>query len=183
LAKVQVGGVGPNDYSLALTKDGDVYSWGKGSYGELGLGKDHRHSLEPAKINLSGVKNIFGGGWHSFAITHSNRLYGFGYNGDGRCGVGHFEIIWEPQEVVSMIGKRVVMAANGCFSALLTDDGKVYTTGGSVSNLGHGTSEYATTGRFELVKGFTSCIKEIAAGVSHFVALDGKNIISCCVKL
>jgi hypothetical protein len=39
------------------------------------------------------------------------------------------------------------------------------------------------SGRFEPVKGFTSCIKEIAAGVDHAVALDGKNIISCCVKL
>jgi alpha-tubulin suppressor-like RCC1 family protein len=147
LAKVQVGGVECNDYSLVLTKDGDVYSWGKGNCGELGLGENQILSLEPAKINLSGVKNIFGVGWHSFAITHSNRLYGFGYNGDGRCGVGHLEMVFEPQEVVSMIGKRVVMAANGCFSALLTDEGKVYTTGGSSSNLGQGTGANVESGK------------------------------------
>ena len=41
-------------WNLALTILGDVYSWGKGLRGQLGLGMERKLCLIPEKINFSG---------------------------------------------------------------------------------------------------------------------------------
>lgn len=52
------GGYGHN---LAVTKDGDVWSWGCNEHGELGHG-DTEHRLTPVKLGLTGVKHVTVGG-------------------------------------------------------------------------------------------------------------------------
>ncbi|GFT82424.1 e3 ubiquitin-protein ligase HERC2, partial [Nephila pilipes] len=73
---------------LALTHDGDVYSWGIGDAGRLGHG-DHKSSPVPMLIqDLCGksVKHIACGPATSAAITASGELYTWGRGRTGRLG-------------------------------------------------------------------------------------------------
>lgn len=61
-------------HALALTNNGELYSWGSNSEGQLGLGVDIRYEIKPKLINtLAGVPIAFiaCGGYHSIAISKS----------------------------------------------------------------------------------------------------------------
>jgi SCF-associated factor 1 len=68
-------------HHAALTSQGEVYTWGEGSNGQLGLG-DGRHTVpEPRKVifagddpeNQSFVFGITAGGWHTGALVLGSR--------------------------------------------------------------------------------------------------------------
>ena len=58
------------DHCMALTQDGDVYSWGGGSEGQLGLGPDMMDTETPIKVPVNeSVVYISCGYYHSAFIT------------------------------------------------------------------------------------------------------------------
>ncbi|CAI2178449.1 6656_t:CDS:2 [Funneliformis geosporum] len=82
------------NHCLALTKDGEVYSWGSGRFGQLGHGELTDLSEKPTVIEFFQglrVKKISCGGWHSAVITDSGDLYTFGWNHFGRLGISFEE--------------------------------------------------------------------------------------------
>lgn len=115
-------------HSLFLTKDGKVYSTGRGEDGRLGHG-DMENKEEPTLIedlaNLDHddkVIDINCGECHSFCITDQGRLYSFGYGDLLQLGNGVEEDVGEPylvdgDELVKggskKLGRRVVQAAGG----------------------------------------------------------------------
>ena len=74
-------------HSLALTRNGNIYSWGSNSCGELGNNSTTRAS-SPVLAVTSG--NLFcaisGGVYHSLAIRCDLRMYGWGRNDYGQVG-------------------------------------------------------------------------------------------------
>jgi len=69
-------------HHVALTSKGEVYTWGEGSNGQLGLGDGRSKALEPRKVKFEGDDEanqtfIFGvtaGGWHTGALALGSRL-------------------------------------------------------------------------------------------------------------
>ena len=87
-------------HSIALSNNGNVYSWGFGSNGQLGLGfcedsfepgkgmaKSRR--LLPEKINISGIKNIQCGKTFTMFINGENKLLACGNNDTNQLGFFH----------------------------------------------------------------------------------------------
>ena len=57
---------------MALTNIGDIYAWGKGFEGQLGISKDIETASTPKYIKYfhnNPVKSIACGAYHSLAIT------------------------------------------------------------------------------------------------------------------
>jgi hypothetical protein len=162
ILKIQ-GGVGSNDAALVLLKNGELYSMGMGcNYGELGRNEADSKQF---KLVANNVDNVWTGGWHSHFTKRDGSFYAFGFNHDGRCGVQTPDVLHTPQEIIYMRNK-VVMAAIGCFSTLLTKDGKVYVAG---------TDRNVST--YTLVRGLDHVfITRIVAGVFSMLAQsrDGK---------
>ncbi|CAH0122085.1 hypothetical protein PAE9249_04625 [Paenibacillus sp. CECT 9249] len=76
-------------FSLILTKDGAVYSFGSGQYGALGLGDNYSRD-RPTRINgLPPIKAIAAGNGHSLALSQSGTVYAFGEGGYGQLGSGN----------------------------------------------------------------------------------------------
>ena len=72
---------GGEHHSLALDRDGQVYGFGRGHYGQLGLGNEE-DSLIPRRIETLSGKSIIQiacGDHHSLALSKSGELYSWGY--------------------------------------------------------------------------------------------------------
>ncbi|KAJ9546768.1 hypothetical protein OSB04_019311 [Centaurea solstitialis] len=74
-------------HTLALTGDGDVYSWGRGTFGRLGNGSEVDQYF-PVKIefNLRDKVKIVGisaGAYHSLALADDGSVWSWGYNSFG----------------------------------------------------------------------------------------------------
>lgn len=129
---------------LALTADGEVYSWGCGEGGRLGHG-GNSNKEEPTQIQaLSGkcVTHIACGSEYSAAITASGELYTWGKGNYGRLGIGSSEDQNVPVQVTALHGHRVVDVACGSGDAqtlAVTDIGLVFSWGdGDYGKLGRG---------------------------------------------
>ena len=82
-----------SNHVLALTADGFVYTWGRGTDGQLGRRFSSRIvdwskvGLIPHKVaELKDIVEIGSGSNHSFAIERSSRVYGWGFNNAGQVG-------------------------------------------------------------------------------------------------
>ncbi len=80
-------------HSLALTSSGQLYAFGRNTFGELGSAANNgtfNPNPTPTLVALPGqignVTQIAAGGNHSLAVTSSGQLYGFGYNSYGELG-------------------------------------------------------------------------------------------------
>ncbi|MDE5831045.1 MAG: hypothetical protein K2H53_05430 [Clostridia bacterium] len=84
--KIKQIGAGEN-HSLALDTDGNVWSWGRNNYYQLGNETDE-YITKPARISgLSGIKKIACGAYNSFAVGSQGEVYSFGLNANGEGGV------------------------------------------------------------------------------------------------
>ncbi|KAB0794726.1 hypothetical protein PPYR_11565 [Photinus pyralis] len=83
------------EHCLLLDESGRVYSFGRGSRGQLGHGSLADED-EPKLIDaLDGIKikKIAAGGWHSCAVSVDGDLYSWGWNGNGQLGIYNDEKI------------------------------------------------------------------------------------------
>ncbi|XP_043091027.1 probable E3 ubiquitin-protein ligase HERC4 isoform X2 [Puntigrus tetrazona] len=129
-------------HSLALTKEGQVFVWGKNSHGQLGLREDHPDSSSAEHVqSLSGIPlaQISAGGDHSFVLSLSGVVFGWGKNSAGQLGLGDTTDRHVPTVVHSLNQKKTVsISCGGEHTATLSKGGTVFTFGsGGSGQLGH----------------------------------------------
>ena len=109
--KVECG----SQFSVALTRSGAVYSWGKGDYHRLGHGTDD-HVRRPKRLAaLQGVKivAIACGSLHCIACTDNGDVYTWGDNDEGQLGDGTTNSIPRPRLISALQGKKTNRVACG----------------------------------------------------------------------
>jgi alpha-tubulin suppressor-like RCC1 family protein len=93
LISIKIRKISASDsHALALTENGEIFSWGSNSLGQLGQGSGENSRLlsSPKRIeSLRGVAvvGISAGENHSLCHTSSSELYGWGNNERGQLGV------------------------------------------------------------------------------------------------
>ncbi|ESO89418.1 hypothetical protein LOTGIDRAFT_218809 [Lottia gigantea] len=136
---------------LALTSEGDVYSWGNGDGGRLGHGDNITREEPTVVASLSGkhITNIICGSTYSTAITATGELYTWGRGNYGRLGHGSSEDQSTPSIVTALKGHRIIDVACGSGDAhtlALAETGAVYSWGdGDYGKLGRGGSDGCKT--------------------------------------
>lgn len=87
-------------HTLAINKQGHVYSWGRGEGGQLGIPSDQYDSKtqEPFSSTPKRVRGaidgriivkVAAGEAHSLALTQNGEVYGWGYTNSGQLGLGY----------------------------------------------------------------------------------------------
>jgi alpha-tubulin suppressor-like RCC1 family protein len=177
-----------DSYSVALDKNGNVYTWGYNGYGNLGLGNTDYRTL-PVKVdNLQGIIKIAAGNVSTFAIDNNNHLwaagyngYGnLGYNGNGQFGVNNYTTYYLPQQMKTEDGRGILqnikkVSAGATHTIVLSDDGTAYATGyNGYGQLGIGdtTTKILPTKMIDTEGNVVTRIKDIEAnGYSSMVSV------------
>uniref|UniRef100_F6YMX2 RCC1 and BTB domain-containing protein 1 n=1 Tax=Ciona intestinalis TaxID=7719 RepID=F6YMX2_CIOIN len=130
-------------HSMALTTEGEVYTWGYNNCGQIGSGSTANQG-SPRKVTACiGNKRIIDitcGQTTSLCVTDSGEVYSWGYNGNGQLGVGNNVNQTNPCRVAALQGVVIAQVVCGYAHALaLTDNGVVFGWGAnSYGQLGSG---------------------------------------------
>ena len=178
-------------FSLCITDNGRLFSWGENKEGQLGVGdfkgRAHPTLLEkfcdPDQPRLKDMKNKFFehiavGNWHCLAITNKKKVYSWGKNKYGQLGLGHTKNQEVPHCVLPLcdpLNPRHVrsIAAGKSHSVAAGEDGDVFSWGrGWDGQLGHRlTSEVVYEPRVvEDMENKSTAI--LACGREHTVAVS-----------
>ena len=166
--------------TLALRRNGEVWSWGQNGLGALGIGSSMptgtpmRFLGTPA---LGAARAVCTSGAHSLVLRSDGRIEASGHNVYGQLGNPAAGYLSERGvEVVVTAGMRpvVAVACGEGFSMALDEDGVVWTWGhNSSGQLGQGST--ANTSVPQRVVGIDP-VQHIAAGHDHALAVarDGR---------
>jgi len=171
-------------YCLALSAEGEVYSWGNGRYGGLGHGDEGDREVPTRIESLSRIERIAtGGNAMSTAIDENGRLYTWGcafFAGDhfrttalGYAVDPETENQLNPKRVDALAHDRVVGVALGCdYTLAVIDAGSVFSFGYSRGMLGHGSSKRELLPRqIQALAQTGRRFVAVAAGDRHALAL------------
>lgn len=142
------------EHTAAVTEDGDLYGWGWGRYGNLGLG-DRNDRLVPEKVSsVEGEKMVLiACGWrHTITVSSSGSLYTYGWSKYGQLGHGDFEDHLVPHKLEALKDSSISQISGGWRHTMaLTSDGKLY--GWGWNKVGH----YLCASTYIFVPGLLSC--------------------------
>lgn len=163
------------DHALALARDGSVYAWGRGDFGQLGIGplptvnyKTRSARVEnfvpyPVRIpGLADVKAISAGMMHSMALLKDGTVLAWGQNKYGAVGNGSTQDQFAPTPVPG-VRNVVAITATGYSSVAVLQDGTVMEWGARYGSL----TPPRPPGLLAGARG----IRSVAGGGDHVVAL------------
>lgn len=131
-------------YTAAVTVDGQVYTWGAGENGRLGLG-DERDKFSPCLVEMGRerVKQIFAGSVHTCALLETGHVYSWGKS--EYTGHGFAQDVLSPLLLDGFDGQSIVQISvgpGGYHTIALSASGDVFTWGHNrVGQLGYTNTE------------------------------------------
>ncbi|XP_044188775.1 probable E3 ubiquitin-protein ligase HERC1 isoform X5 [Thunnus albacares] len=165
---------GSDGHTLAITIEGEVFSWGDGEYGKLGHGNSATQKY-PKIIQgpLFGkvVVCVSAGYRHSAAVTNDGELYTWGEGDFGRLGHSDSQSRNVPTLVKDISGVGQVACGSSHTIAVAQDGRTVWSFGGGDNGkLGHGdTNRVYRPKVIEALHGFI--IRKVCAGSQSSLAL------------
>jgi alpha-tubulin suppressor-like RCC1 family protein len=172
LPLAQAVGLGDN-FMIVLSRDGEVFSFGSNSAGQLGLGHLKNISTpRPVKLPRS-VHNLAVGATHVLTLDIDGNIMAWGSNQYGQLGNGQSRYSETPVSI-KVPEKITAIAAGSHFSLALSETGSVYTWGwNGFGQLGlNDLAPRTTPTRIPEL----SDVQVIAAGEMHALAI-GKNYL------
>ena len=164
-----------DDYSCALTSQGEVKCWGAADKNKLGDGSSSGHKDYPVSVldggsNLGGVVQISSGHHHTCALTREGNVKCWGDSVNGRLG-----------NISSLTG-IVQVSSGGAHSCALTEEGKVKCWGyGAKGRLGNRSIVDSSDPVWvqNETEGILRGVVQLSTGLDHSCALLENFIIKC----
>ena len=165
-------------HTAVVTACGQLFTFGEGDHGQLGLGDIN---TSPVPVRVSALRNkrvmhVAAGYAHMLVVTSLGELYSCGWNAHFQLGVRELvptTVVVEPKRVLVPGGVRLRRVWAGMSHSLaLSERGKLYGWGrnvyGELGLLGMDT-EYQVTPKCILSLG--QAVTQASGGVSHTLAL------------
>lgn len=170
-------------HCAAITNNGEMYTWGKGEDGQLGIGTKENQFI-PTVVHTLHNESIVTcalGMWHTMALTREGRVYVWGDTTYGQCGLGKQAQQAKSQPVpivipLDLLPRKILsLAAGSSHSGAIADDGSIWMWGnGMYGQLGVGEKENSPV---------PLCVRDlqhekaiqITCGVNHTMILTESN--------
>ncbi|CAK6980322.1 probable E3 ubiquitin-protein ligase HERC1 isoform X7 [Scomber scombrus] len=110
-------------FSVALTKDGKVFTFGQDRLIGLPEGRARNHNRPQQVPALSGthIQDVAVGAEHTLVLSSTGDVYTWGSNSEGQLGLGHTNHVREPTLATALQGKNIhQISAGRCHSAAWT---------------------------------------------------------------
>ncbi|KAJ3701767.1 hypothetical protein LUZ61_005472 [Rhynchospora tenuis] len=170
------------EHTAAVTEDGELYGWGWGRYGNLGLG-DREDRLFPAKVSsVEGEKmTLVACGWrHTICVSYAGQLYTYGWSKYGQLGHGDCEDHLTPHKLELLKDYYISQISGGWRHTMaLTSNGILYGWGwNKFGQVGVGdNSDHCSPVQVKFPN--EQRITQVACGWRHTIALtETKNVFS-----
>ena len=173
--------------AIALDVDGNVWAWGNGATGRLGLG-DTENRLRPVQLTTSNdgqelprFTSVVPGPHHMLALDEVGNIWAWGGGAEGRLGLGDTANRLRPVQLTTSVTGQdlpqfVSVAAGFHHSAAVDEDGYAWAWGRSLSGQ---TGVGDTVRRLRPIQITMSAAMEplprfvsVSAGSDHTLALD-----------
>ena len=101
-------------HSAAITESGQLYTWGRGSYGQLGHGDTEGKTAPTVVSSIQGqCYRVSCGDCHTVVVTDDGEVFSFGSGEDGQLGHDNHNSYSTPKIIKVLIGKGVCDVACG----------------------------------------------------------------------
>jgi photosystem II stability/assembly factor-like uncharacterized protein len=167
--------------SYIIDKDGKLDAWGLNSNGQLGIGDTNDRNF-PVRVGKPPAVTkwvlLAGGARHALAVGDSDKLYSWGFNGDGELGVGSTTEIHIPSRVTNPAGVTAWkwVSAGADHSVALASNGMLYSWGGNSSGqLGTGDLISCDTPRLVKLPAGVQSWAAVAAGAGYTIAISNRG--------
>lgn len=165
ISGVAAMGVG-TAHTVALLDNGEVWTWGENSQGQLGDGTLDARSTPAKAPGLGEVVAIAVNGASNYAVKKDGTVWAWGANSYGELGMAESANVATPTQITGLADVVGIAACNGC-AAALTRDGAVWTWGNNTSGqLGDGMQ----TWRRQPARIAISGVKRLIGGGEFFFA-------------
>ncbi|XP_049295397.1 probable E3 ubiquitin-protein ligase HERC2 [Anopheles funestus] len=168
-----------SSYSAAITANGELYTWGRGTYGRLGHGNSEDKYLPTVVTALKAHRVIHValgcGDAHSLCVTDAGLAFAWGDGDFGKLGNESCVGSSVPVQIELPQASVAKVFSGSQFSVALTREGTVYTWGkGHGGRLGHGNSEHSPVPKMvQVLEG--KKIVDLAVGLAHCLALTASG--------
>ncbi|CAL8329977.1 unnamed protein product [Merluccius merluccius] len=167
-------------HCIVLTEDGKVLTWGSNARGQLGLTLpdssvvDVQSPTPVAALSGAPLVQVTAGGSHSFALSVSGTVFGWGQNDVGQLGLGDTTDRATPVTVECLhLKKTVAVSCGERHTAVLTKGGVVFTFGGGgFGQLGHNSLLNELRPRV-VAELWGAAVTQISCGSNHTMAFVG----------
>ena len=161
---------------LALSRAGELYSFGSCQRGQLGHGDtmEQQHPRLVVALNSGRVSAVSAGQFHSLVLSEAGEIYSFGSGRHGQLGHGDQADQHTPRPIASLQGVRMgAVAAGDDHSLVVSLAGSLYSfRRGQHGMLGHGdTLTQRTPLLVEALEGVR--VSAVAAGLHHSLVVSG----------
>ena len=160
-------------FTVCLSADGEVFTFGDNRNGQLGHGNKVVCGL-PAKIeSLSNIEFVSCGGFHTICKSFENDIYVWGYNGAGQLGTGNTINLKHPVKATNWPENIVEIKSGDYHTLVLTENREVFSCGdNSYGKLGRPTLE-SFSPNFEKISSLSNIIFiECATSVFYSMCVD-----------
>lgn len=162
-------------YTICLTYDGELFSFGDNHFGQLGHGDDINCSFPKRITTITDVEYVQNGYRHSIAIKNNTEVYVWGYNINGQLGLGHTNDQWKPFRNTNFPDNVIDIKCGEEHTLILTLDQEVFSCGYNYSgelgrDLNDTTLYSPILGKIDI-----SGIIRIDCGIYHSMCVDIHN--------
>ncbi|KAI9490967.1 regulator of chromosome condensation 1/beta-lactamase-inhibitor protein II [Zychaea mexicana] len=158
---------GSTDFTLALTADGGLWTWGNSEYGQGMTGAKIDRILQPIRLEHRGIVDIAAGGPFSVVLAEDGSVHTCGY---GALGLGRDTIETLSLQRIRDLPQIQKVFATTDFAAAVAASGELFTWGlnGSSGRLGLGHQEHAFQAeRVDIDKE----VHDMVLGTNHALAI------------
>ena len=169
-------------FSAAIKPNGEAWSWGNNTYGQLGRVTGASDNTPAQVTDLSGVVSLSLGEYHTLVLREDGSVRAFGRDDHGQLGDGPDDSSGTNSNIKIVTpslpdgAKAVAVEAGRYYSLALLSDGTVYAWGqNDVGQLGIGNTDSPKNAP-GLIEGLDNVIA-LAAGDDHTLALKADGSI------